>query len=226
MPHLNQNLLPHCTLANTSSDYVGVVIQEDIAVTSGLLRGDRAAYFDPGKPYAGYQRKFHYPYPRVTHIFCSAYDMKGAGPRPTPGHRAFAKVVLNGMYEGTIKAAYKRNIPNVVLTMLGGGSFRNRIDWIGHAIENHVAPFVQRYGMRVDLVFHPDKPRRGAVRNTRDDAAFLMRMIQIADGINRTQNARDGNVQRHVHQYLDAHYSGNGQAASVAARWLTQHVRF
>ncbi|MDJ0614305.1 MAG: hypothetical protein QNJ29_11570 [Rhizobiaceae bacterium] len=73
----------------------------------------------------------------VTQVFCSALPVAYSREHPDLWKR-FAQIILEAAYEGTLLAAarnLKRTGNNkVYLTMLGGGAFGNKSDWIVNAI--------------------------------------------------------------------------------------------
>ncbi|MBN8965688.1 MAG: hypothetical protein J0H89_09975 [Rhizobiales bacterium] len=78
------------------------------------------------------------PRPLVSQAFCSALPV--AYTRVPPSHwEPFASLVLQAAYEATMLAAVlnaQRGASNIVLlTMLGGGAFGNREEWIHAAIK-------------------------------------------------------------------------------------------
>lgn len=81
------------------------------------------------------------PDQRVTQVFCSALPVRYS-PIPVSAWQAFATLVLDGAYEGTLLAAVAqaaRGGSNVVfLTRLGGGAFGNPTEWIDSAIRRAV----------------------------------------------------------------------------------------
>jgi len=74
----------------------------------------------------------------VSQIFCSALPVSYCN---LPSHlwSDFAQLVLESTYEATICAAALNSLrtgnPKVYLTLVGGGAFGNRIDWIIDGIE-------------------------------------------------------------------------------------------
>ncbi|XOV89790.1 MAG: hypothetical protein ACFHX7_07860 [Pseudomonadota bacterium] len=81
---------------------------------------------------------------KVTQVYCSALPVAYTG-FPAEHWRAFACLVLEAAYEATICAgilnAANTGNNQVFLTMLGGGAFGNRIEWIADAM----ASVIERY---------------------------------------------------------------------------------
>lgn len=70
---------------------------------------------------------------RVHQAFCSALSC-GYASGSLALWRPLAKLVLDGAYEATLRAAIAHGIERVWLTFLGGGAFGNAKPWIGAAI--------------------------------------------------------------------------------------------
>lgn len=91
---------------------------------------------------------------RVTQLFCSALPV--AYSRVPPAHwEPFAVLVLEAAYEATMWAAVlnaQRGASNVVfLTLLGGGAFGNRANWI-HAAIRRALELITAYELDIRLV--------------------------------------------------------------------------
>ena len=73
----------------------------------------------------------------VTQAFCSALPV-AYSPHGDHAWGPFAQLVLEASYEATLLAALRSarsgGSPRVFLTLLGGGAFGNRSEWIGQAI--------------------------------------------------------------------------------------------
>ncbi len=83
---------------------------------------------------------------KVTQIYCSAMPVAyGAG--SAESWREFATLVLEAAYEATLYAAVENasrtGNKRVFLTMLGGGAFGNRAEWIIEAISRAIRLFKQ-----------------------------------------------------------------------------------
>lgn len=101
----------------------------------------------------------------VTQVFCSALPI-GYHDSPANDWSEFAQLVLDGVYEatlavGAIKAtahAGQQRV-SVYLTMVGGGVFQNRLEWIAQAIDRAlrlyedqpIDVFLVHYGRKDDL---------------------------------------------------------------------------
>ena len=83
--------------------------------------------------------------PKVSQAFCSALPVAYTQV-PAPHWESFASLVLEAAYEATLWAAVmnaQRGVSNVVLlTLLGGGAFGNRSDWIHAAIRRALTVMV------------------------------------------------------------------------------------
>ena len=83
---------------------------------------------------------------KVTQIYCSALPV-AYGTGPAESWREFATLVLEAAYEATLYAAAENasrtGNTRVFLTMLGGGAFGNRREWIIDAILRAVRLFHQ-----------------------------------------------------------------------------------
>jgi hypothetical protein len=90
----------------------------------------------------------------VTQIYCSALpvaytDLAEAAWEP------LARIILEGAYEATFWSALMQyqetGNRNLYLTLLGGGAFGNRLEWIIDAIDRSLQLFL-RSGLRVKIV--------------------------------------------------------------------------
>lgn len=77
------------------------------------------------------------------------------GRQPTEAWTDFAKLILDSAYEATICAAIlnasQTGVNTVFLTLLGGGVFGNRDEWITGAIERAVAKY-REYDLDIAIV--------------------------------------------------------------------------
>jgi hypothetical protein len=75
---------------------------------------------------------------RLTQAYCSALPV-AYGEHVADEWEPFARLVLRGAYEATLAAgvanAARTGNPHVFLTLLGGGAFGNRTEWVFDAIE-------------------------------------------------------------------------------------------
>lgn len=146
----------------------------------------------------------------ITQIFTSAYNISTAKKLDefNSNMEQFCKVVLEGMYEGTIKAAIAHNIKTVVLTLVGGSAFGNDIAWIGKVIENQ-KDIIKNYGLNVILIYYPPDKRRieAKLRTKAGDLAFLKSMAKLSDEINNTHVA--AKLSARLEDYLDAAFQFN-----------------
>jgi hypothetical protein len=93
---------------------------------------------------------------RVSQAYCSALPVT-YGNQPTDQWTEFAKLVLEATYEATFCAAILNSTRNgknkLFLTLVGGGVFGNRIDWITAAIHRAIEKYRQ-YEIDVAIVTH------------------------------------------------------------------------
>lgn len=195
--HEIQNKVPSVGNQNYKYDandknLMGIFTHSDIYVTN-LVQADRTMESIPLEKEQ-----------KITQIFNAAHDLRdylfSDDGLPSEQVIQFAKMVLAGMYEGTIKSAYYQSVnsihkdPNLFpgrkklyLTLLGGGSFRNDIGWIADVFEaDAFINFIKKSGLEINLIYYPDKARDKAVRTYEGDIDFLNRMAKIADKINDT----------------------------------------
>jgi len=80
----------------------------------------------------------------VTQLYCSALPVAYSN-HPVELWEDFAKLVLNAAYEATFFCALQRQKPEqrgkLYLTLLGGGAFGNKTEWIIDAIRNNLLKF-------------------------------------------------------------------------------------
>lgn len=73
----------------------------------------------------------------VTQAYCSALPVSYSN-QPADDWEAFARLILDASYEACLRAAAwnaeRTGNPRVYLTLLGGGAFGNRSDWISDAL--------------------------------------------------------------------------------------------
>ena len=92
----------------------------------------------------------------VSQAFCSALPVTyGSGPSAV--WEAFARLVLEAVYEATLLAAVQQSSAGgsniVLLTRVGGGAFGNADEWIDDAIVRALA-IVEHAGLDIRLVSH------------------------------------------------------------------------
>lgn len=113
-----------------STIYVGV--QKDVVVTSGLrdyasssLKGFSVFKAIPVK---GSQQK-------ITQVLTAALDpYNNRDLQHTKGFENFARTLLYGAYKGTFDVTYDLKAKKLFLTLVGGGVFENKFEWIAQAI--------------------------------------------------------------------------------------------
>jgi len=113
---------------------------------------------------------------RVSQAYCSALPV-AYGRQPTDQWTNFAKLILDAAYEATLAAAVaiaaRTDNRVVYLTLLGGGVFGNRDQWITDAIERAFQKFID-HGLDIRIVsYGQSKPtvaelvsRLGGTRST------------------------------------------------------------
>jgi hypothetical protein len=85
----------------------------------------------------------------------------------------FAQPFLDAAYEGTIRVARMFGKRKVFLTLVGGGVFRNDLDWLALSIEK-IALFAKQQNMQIYLVCRTNGSSK--------QRAFLRRMKKIEYG--------------------------------------------
>ena len=85
--------------------------------------------------------------------------------------------ILKAAYEGTIRAAHMHGKQKVFLTIIGGGIFRNKLNWIAEAIEE-VIPLIQDNNMQVYIVC-----RMNPANLNSEETVFVQRLRSIEFGV-------------------------------------------
>ncbi|HXW86324.1 MAG TPA: hypothetical protein VEK38_03200 [Candidatus Bathyarchaeia archaeon] len=158
----------------------------------------------------------------VTQLFVSAYDTLQARKIAEKHNRTLdqsvinlCKIMLNASYEFVIKSAAvsclqdDKNQPRILLTMLGGGAFRNEAEWITFAIEravNETKDLRDRLGMELIYVYRPDKKREYPLRGMYDDTKHLEAIARLADKVNGTKYAESSKVSNAIKNYVICAY--------------------
>ncbi|KKR96862.1 MAG: hypothetical protein UU47_C0006G0023 [candidate division TM6 bacterium GW2011_GWE2_41_16] len=138
---------------------VKVGVHSQVQVTSGLAmlppNGYSAKTWDAKslmeKSLKGENVIVDDPEQRVTQIFTAAQNLAQLGTGTCWDD--MARMLLHAAYEGTVRAAYVSGCSKLYLTLVGGGVFNNRIDWIVDSIER-VMPLIRESGMEVTLVIY------------------------------------------------------------------------
>lgn len=86
----------------------------------------------------------------VSQVYASALPV-GYSPHSASDWEPFARLVLEAAYEATLLAAALTPERRVFLTLLGGGVFGNRMEWIVDAIQRAVKQ-TQRLGLDIRIV--------------------------------------------------------------------------
>ncbi len=228
------------TFKNKDLSNVQLAIHKDIVISAGYgghNPNDNQITYDI--PIKGYGKLYVDKALLTSHIFTSAYPMFDAlksKQNNNPNVIAFAKMILNACYEGTIKTAYVTNKPHLVLTLMGAGAFRNNILWIAEAMERpEFIEFAKNAGMQIDIIYRPDKFREDDVkkgwpiRNAKEDIEFLSRIIRIADYINNTQFETNAQLKQLITLYVENSYAlsknNQDQKASKTASSLARELQ-
>lgn len=137
---------------------------EGIQVTSGLMP-------NPQK-----HTQFYLPNQIINQVFTAAVDFSSnARYKEDPKAIQIAQAVQDAAYEGTIRAAVAAGKKKVFLTLIGGGVFANKLEWIANALEK-MKDFIKKSGLEVTLVIFNGNDSR-----LRDQiVAFRDRMQQLA----------------------------------------------
>lgn len=85
----------------------------------------------------------------VHQAFCSAVPCSYDRAVPLDSYAPLAKLVLDAAYEATLLAAKACGAKRVYLTMIGGGSFGNRKEWIASAIGRALAKIGQGLDVKI-----------------------------------------------------------------------------
>ncbi len=68
-----------------------------------------------------------------------------------------AKIILKAMYLNTLYSAITLRKQKVILTLLGAGSFENKLSWIGDILQSdEVADIITQGGLEVHVLIYPD----------------------------------------------------------------------
>ncbi|TWT75054.1 hypothetical protein [Allorhodopirellula solitaria] len=139
---------------------IGLQIDAEVTIADGR---DQVS----GQPASGQRASGH----RVSQAYCSALPV-AYGRQPTEQWADFAKLILDAAYEATLAAAVLNAIHSgnrvVYLTLLGGGVFGNRDQWIIDAIE-------RAFGKHVD---HNLDVRIVSYGHSKPAVAELVRRLQ------------------------------------------------
>jgi uncharacterized protein (TIGR02452 family) len=105
-----------------------VGFHEDVGVTYRRLPNGKLRYVPRGI--------------KVSQVFCSAMSFQGVVSDRLKEWELLAKIILDATYEATLLAAYKTfkktGNKKVFLTLVGGGAFKNKDEWIHDAINRSV----------------------------------------------------------------------------------------
>lgn len=91
----------------------------------------------------------------IDQVFTATIDMNGANREIWP--ESIARALLKAAYEGTLRAAWSAGKKKVMLTLVGGGAFRNPRHWIEDAIVEQKT-LIATSGLDVTLNLFRDMP--------------------------------------------------------------------
>jgi hypothetical protein len=123
----------------------------------------------------------------------------------------WARLIIHGGYSATFCAAYYLRQPKVFLTMLGGGAFSNKPEWIADALEQN-RKLIKDLGLEVNLVYRAEtKPRKYFQRSAQTDFDFLVRMLQLKADIENQQFVWGPTEQAKLKTYVNSLYPAASQ---------------
>lgn len=123
----------------------------------------------------------------INQVFVAAVDFAGSNLDyiNDPIAQQIAKTILDANYEGTIRVGMVRKKANpeesvkVILTLVGGGVFRNDYDWIAQSIEK-TKDLIVKAGIKASLVIHDSN--RTILYKTKENQpqdGFIKRMQKL-----------------------------------------------
>ncbi len=150
----------------------------------------------------------------VHQIFTAAYSLRGG--RSNQNQKSLARMVLQGSYIGTVRAAYlnakETGVNNLFLTLMGAGAFANPIDWVGDAIKR-VKDEIRNYQLQTFLIYRSDAHKKH--RKAESDKQFILDMIQIMDEINGTNLMNNQQLLGHIDGYIDASFTNKNSQSEA-----------
>jgi len=221
---LKENL--RSNLTDLDSLKVGIGIHKNIVVTSGYSAGTSGRNGRPGEydqqeelPVTVVNGKVDSNSTQTIHqIFNAAYDFGHRDTRrsqPSKSEKEWAaKIILDGMYLGTILAPWITDSPVIFLTLLGAGAFRNNMDTIAESI-TRLKEIIKKNGLQVTLIYRPDPGKE--TRGDTIDYQFLKKIFEMADFINGTNLAQDTTFNKLLNSYTQSAYGNDTQTQSSAA---------
>lgn len=140
-----------------AAQFVKVGVQKDTYVTGGFgpTRSELQATYQSGK-YKAVKVDFKKGDQKVTQVFTAALNPYYNNPT-TKGFKNLAKIFLHAAYRGTLQATGYVESQKVYLTLIGGGVFENKLEWIAEAIEyelNNVLFKTAQKPVEVNLVIY------------------------------------------------------------------------
>jgi len=89
----------------------------------------------------------------INQVFTAAVNLANPENSWQPNIDDLARMLLFAAYEGTLRAAFVNGKTKVFLTLVGGGVFLNKVEWIAEAIER-MTPFITKSGLDVTLIIY------------------------------------------------------------------------
>jgi hypothetical protein len=117
-----------------AAQFVKVGVQKDTYITGGFgpTRSELQATYSSGK-YKAIKVDVAQNQ-KVTQVFTAALNPYYNDPK-TQGFKNLARIFLHAAYRGTLQTADSLKSPKIYLTLIGGGVFANKLEWIAQAIE-------------------------------------------------------------------------------------------
>ncbi len=145
---LNDNIL---TILNITQQDLDLIVKNNLKI--GIVyNGENVIEFREGSygPYTLKEQK-----DLVTTVWCSAIPLGYLDKSHSDFLEPLAKSVLKATYQLTLLSAIYFNIKDVYLTQVGGGVFRNKMEWIRDAIQESLN-LVKDFELNVSSVFYRD----------------------------------------------------------------------
>lgn len=134
IPRINEQFgsLTELELIKASQDvYVG--IQKDVCVTGGYGPTRQELKQSPHNEYLAVKINPHNAQ-RITQVFTAALNPYQNDSK-SPGFKGLAKIFLYAAYGRTLEYSLE-NADKLFLTLVGGGVFENKVEWIAQAIKH------------------------------------------------------------------------------------------
>ncbi len=122
---------------------LSVGVQKNVRVTSGLrdyIQKHWTLVAFKAVPVQGIDQ-------RITQVFTAALDpYNNSMLTKTLGFENLARTLLHGAYKGTFDVAYDLKAKKIFLTLVGGGVFQNKFEWIAEALQIAFLDFSYKKG--------------------------------------------------------------------------------